>query len=269
VSNREIDLHGFHPYDDDLHPTIEKALREAYETEAETLTIIHGHGHNRYRPFNPFVNSNTGFLGVTVRSFLRNNLDLRRWMLAKLDVSHDGSTTVRIRSKGRAGRRERPKKRREKSTCSTECSASELQGYRDGECWQDGAARPGDRLQASGHDSLVEQLPRACRCRVHGGVAAACSERDHLCHRPSRAGALSRAAPNEPICDRGRTLGLALGQEKCPGMDRCHGAEHDSVHGLVRGASPVASSDRSWPAGLSSRMSGAPTRVPLLFLHRS
>jgi hypothetical protein len=69
MSTREIDLHGFHPYDDDLHPTIEKALREAYEAEAPTLTIVHGHGHNRTRPIwqrAPFVNSNTGFLGVTV-----------------------------------------------------------------------------------------------------------------------------------------------------------------------------------------------------------
>jgi hypothetical protein len=94
---RQIDLHGFHPYDDDLLETIEKALRETYEAEAETLTIIHGHGHNRERPFNPFVNTNTGFLGVTVRGILRNNKDLRRYMLVKIDVSHDGSTTVRIR----------------------------------------------------------------------------------------------------------------------------------------------------------------------------
>lgn len=94
-----VDLHGFHPRDDDLPETIRNAVRQAHEAGASTLRLIHGHGHNRFRPFTPFVNTNTGYLGVTVRSFLRNERDLRRWMLAKIDVSHEGSTTVRIRGK--------------------------------------------------------------------------------------------------------------------------------------------------------------------------
>jgi hypothetical protein len=101
MTSKSIDLHGFHPYDKDLFPTIEEALREAYEEGAETLCIIHGHGLHRERLFNPFVNTNTGFLGATVRGILRASVrnNLRRYMLAKIDVSHNGSTTVRIRPK--------------------------------------------------------------------------------------------------------------------------------------------------------------------------
>ena len=94
----EIDLHGCHPHDDDLFEMIESAIRRAWEDEAETLCIIHGHGHWRGGP-RPFANTNTGYLGITVRSFLRDNISLRPWMFAKIDVSHDGSTTVRIRPK--------------------------------------------------------------------------------------------------------------------------------------------------------------------------
>jgi hypothetical protein len=50
------------------------------------------------------MHTNTGFLGVTVRGILRASLrnNLRRYMLAKIDVSHNGSTTVRIRHKANA-----------------------------------------------------------------------------------------------------------------------------------------------------------------------
>ena len=96
----EIDLHGRHPHDDDLHEVISGAIRNAHEQGAARLTLIHGHGHNRPSHGRAaFVNTNTGWLGQTVRSYLRNDSDLRQWMLAKIDVSHDGSTTVRLRPK--------------------------------------------------------------------------------------------------------------------------------------------------------------------------
>jgi DNA-nicking Smr family endonuclease len=93
----EIDLHGFHPHDDDLYPTIVNGLRQAYEAGLSHLTIIHGHGFNRASSIRTFVNSNTGFLGQTVRQMLRANCELRKWMLVKFDCSHEGSTTVRLR----------------------------------------------------------------------------------------------------------------------------------------------------------------------------
>lgn len=97
-----IDLHGIHPRDEHLYPTIEDALCQAYDAGLSRLTIIHGHGFNRRGYVRAFVNSNTGYLGQIVREMLRYNPDLRQWMLAKFDCSHDGSTTVRIR-RGRRG----------------------------------------------------------------------------------------------------------------------------------------------------------------------
>lgn len=93
----KIDLHGFHPSDETLYPTIASAIKQAYESGLDELTIIHGHGFNRANSVNAFVNSNTGFLGRTVRGLLRDNHELRPWMLVKFDCSDIGSTTVRIR----------------------------------------------------------------------------------------------------------------------------------------------------------------------------
>ena len=93
----EIDLHGFHPHEEHLDDAIVDGVRQAYENGLPTLTIIHGHGRNRSSYHPCFVNSNTGWLGRTVRSFLRGNSNLRQWMFAKIDCSHDGSTMVRIR----------------------------------------------------------------------------------------------------------------------------------------------------------------------------
>ena len=97
----EIDLHGFHPRDDGLYQTIEDAVREARDANLRELTIIHGHGHNRVSYHRQFVNSNTGWLGQTVRRVLRHSPELREWMFAKFDCSHDGSTTVRLRGHSR------------------------------------------------------------------------------------------------------------------------------------------------------------------------
>ncbi len=97
----QIDLHGLHPVRDadQIERDIGAALRAAFDASASALVIVHGHGYNRagWRP--SFVNSNTGYLGQTVRRMLRNNADWRAWMLAKFSCAHDGSTTVFIRTK--------------------------------------------------------------------------------------------------------------------------------------------------------------------------
>ena len=93
----QIDLHGFHPHDEDLYDAIIDGVRQAYEKGLPNLTIIHGHGLNRASYSPSFVNSNTGWLGRTVRRFLRQASELRQWMFAKIDCSHDGSTMVWMR----------------------------------------------------------------------------------------------------------------------------------------------------------------------------
>ena len=91
-----VDLHGFHPYDEDLYATIRNAIEKAHAEGKSELTIVHGHGLNRATP-RPFANTNTGWLGMMVRSILRGAPELRKWMYAKFDCSDIGSTTVRIR----------------------------------------------------------------------------------------------------------------------------------------------------------------------------
>ena len=82
---------------------IETSLREAWEGQVGTVTFVHGHGMNRSDRRPLFMNSNTGELGLCVRSHLRNSSDLRKYMLAKIDVSDIGATTVRIRRKAGNG----------------------------------------------------------------------------------------------------------------------------------------------------------------------
>src|SRR5207245_2792370 len=91
----EFDLHGFHP-NSIGSGIISNIVRQAWEMGAPTVTIIHGHGWSRGKP-RPFANTNTCWLGMTIRSILRNDRDLRVWMYAKFDSSHPGSTTVRLR----------------------------------------------------------------------------------------------------------------------------------------------------------------------------
>ena len=97
MSTAEIDLHGFHPTDDNLYPAIRDAIRAAHAQGAAEVRFIHGHGFNRSSHVSRFVNSNTGYLGQTVRGELRSNPELRMWMLAKIDCSDIGATTVRLR----------------------------------------------------------------------------------------------------------------------------------------------------------------------------
>lgn len=72
---------------------------------ARELAIIHGHG--LWRGLRrPFANTNTGVLGLAVRSELRHNKDLRKWIFAHVNVSDPGVTYVRIRENPTPSRNE-------------------------------------------------------------------------------------------------------------------------------------------------------------------
>ncbi len=90
----EIDLHGYHPDDIDLVALIE----QAWQAGITKLRLIHGHGHWRGRSVG-FVNTNTGYFGLRIRSDLRHHPALKNFIVrSSLDCTHDGSTTIRLRS---------------------------------------------------------------------------------------------------------------------------------------------------------------------------
>jgi hypothetical protein len=94
----ELDLHGFHPNTLTATGLVQSLIRQAWEMGEDRLTFIHGHGHGRGKPVpHSFVNTNTGYLGLTVRRILRNDLSLRRWMFVKFGTSDPGFTTIRLR----------------------------------------------------------------------------------------------------------------------------------------------------------------------------
>jgi hypothetical protein len=88
----DIDLHGYRP--NDLYDGLmRKVIEQAWETGAKRVRLIHGHGRNR-RISAGFVNTNTGYLGLTVRSSIRADEALRRWIYpSTIDRSHEGSTS--------------------------------------------------------------------------------------------------------------------------------------------------------------------------------
>ena len=93
----EIDLHGYHPADIVFNGVLNKLVKQAWETGAHNLRLIHGHGRNR--GISPgFVNTNTGYFGLTIRRALRHDESLRRWMFhTSLDCSDMGCTSVRLK----------------------------------------------------------------------------------------------------------------------------------------------------------------------------
>ena len=100
---REIDLHGYHPTVLQNEWIVERLVQQAWEMGLSELTIIHGHGGSRGGP-RPFANTNTGYLGITVRRILRGCE--RQWMYAKFDVSRAGSTTIRLKPNPQPSRSE-------------------------------------------------------------------------------------------------------------------------------------------------------------------
>lgn len=89
----DVDLHGLHP--DDI--LLDKILEQAWEMGEPSVCLIHGHGRNR--GISPgFVNTNTGYFGLRIRSALRHRDDLRKWIkISTLDRGHDGSTTIHLK----------------------------------------------------------------------------------------------------------------------------------------------------------------------------
>jgi hypothetical protein len=93
IGAMQIDLHGYHPDEID----IVGLLKQAWETGATALTLIHGHGRNR-GTLPGFVNTNTGYFGLCVRRSIRDNSALKPWVkISTLDCSHNGSTTVKLK----------------------------------------------------------------------------------------------------------------------------------------------------------------------------
>jgi hypothetical protein len=92
----EIDLHGYHP-DYICGEPLTKMIQQAYEIGAEYVRLIHGHGRNR--GISPgFVNTNTGYFGLRIRSDLRHDVQLRQWIKhTTLDCTHDGSSVVKLK----------------------------------------------------------------------------------------------------------------------------------------------------------------------------
>jgi hypothetical protein len=92
-----IDLHGYHPADIVWSGVLDKIVQQAWEMGEQTISLIHGHGRNR--GITPgFVNTNTGFFGLTIRRALRHDRNLRTWIHhTTLNCSDMGLTAVRLK----------------------------------------------------------------------------------------------------------------------------------------------------------------------------
>jgi hypothetical protein len=93
----QIDLHGYHPSAIVWNGVLAKLVQQAWELGERELILIHGHGRNR--GITPgFVNTNTGFFGLQIRSALRRDKELRRWIhYTTLDCSDAGLTRVSLK----------------------------------------------------------------------------------------------------------------------------------------------------------------------------
>lgn len=93
----QIDLHGYHPAEVVWNGVLAKLVEQVWETGDRELILIHGHGRNR--GITPgFVNTNTGFFGLQIRSALRHSKGLRRWIYhTTLDCSHPGLTCISLK----------------------------------------------------------------------------------------------------------------------------------------------------------------------------
>jgi hypothetical protein len=93
VRRMEIDLHGFHPRDLDL----EGLLKQVWETGADDVVLVHGHGRNRGTS-RAFVNSKTGHFGLCIRATIRGNPRLKPLVkISTLDCRRWGSTSVELK----------------------------------------------------------------------------------------------------------------------------------------------------------------------------
>jgi hypothetical protein len=93
----QIDLHGYHPAEMVRSCVLAELVKQAWEMGERELVLIHGHGRNR--GITPgFVNTNTGFFGLQIRSAFRHDKNLRRWIhYTTLDCSDPGRTRVSLK----------------------------------------------------------------------------------------------------------------------------------------------------------------------------
>ena len=92
----EFDLHGYYPADI-YNGLLTRIVQQAWAMGADELVLIHGHGHNRGISVG-FVNTNTGFLGLTVRRTLKSAEKLRQWIYpSTIHRGDSGLTTVRLK----------------------------------------------------------------------------------------------------------------------------------------------------------------------------
>ena len=93
-----IDLHGYHPAEIVFNGTLGTIAQQAWEMGERDLTLIHGHGRNR--GISPgFVNTNTGYFGLCIRSALRHDKSLRQWIrYTTLVCRQMGCTSIRLKT---------------------------------------------------------------------------------------------------------------------------------------------------------------------------
>lgn len=93
----EIDLHGYDPSDVFTDEKFTRLVQQAWEMGEPYLRLIHGHGHNRGISAG-FVNTNTGYFGLCIRSAFRHDRELRRWIkYSTLDCCDAGATEVKLK----------------------------------------------------------------------------------------------------------------------------------------------------------------------------
>jgi hypothetical protein len=100
-----VDLHGYYPTDITGDPyglavgtPLSRIIEQAWEMGAGSVRFIHGHGRGRGQSPG-FVNTNTGYFGLKIRSALRYDIGLRQWIkYTTLDCSDNGSTVVKLKA---------------------------------------------------------------------------------------------------------------------------------------------------------------------------
>jgi hypothetical protein len=106
----KIDLHNYRPKDLNLNgysayqrkkfngDGLARIIQQAWETGAEKLCLVHGHGRSRGKSPG-FYNTKTGRFGLAVRRQLRDNVLLRQWIkYTTLDCRDWGATTVKLKA---------------------------------------------------------------------------------------------------------------------------------------------------------------------------
>jgi len=75
-----------------------RIAEQAWEKGEKQINLIHGHGRNRGISVG-FINTNTGYFGLKVRSDLRSSEELRQWIkYTTLDCSDPGVTSVKLKN---------------------------------------------------------------------------------------------------------------------------------------------------------------------------